>query len=68
MAAAYGALFANDDAESSVQASFEVVFLIGWAPHASQPKPDARGSATKKIGDLPPTAWKPGTGGTFEPA
>ena len=67
MAAAYQAMFANADA--SVRASFEVVFLIGWAPHASQQQPDARGSATAKIGDLPPSSsssWKPAPGGGFD--
>lgn len=65
-AAAYQALFpssAGAGAAGPVKATFEVVFLIGWAPHASQPKPDRRGSATARIGDLPPgpppTTWAP---------
>jgi NADH dehydrogenase [ubiquinone] 1 alpha subcomplex assembly factor 5 len=32
-----------------VEASFEVLFLHGWAPHASQPKPLRPGSATHRL-------------------
>lgn len=34
-----------------VVASFEVLFLHGWAPHASQPKPLAPGSAAQRLAD-----------------
>ena len=34
------------DAAGRVPATFEVVTLTGWAPHASQPKPKPRGSGT----------------------
>jgi SAM-dependent methyltransferase len=34
-----------------VPASFEVLFLHGWRPHPSQPKPIARGSATARLAD-----------------
>ena len=72
MAAAYQAMFPSDDA-AHVKASFEVIYLIGWAPHASQPKPDRRGSATAKIGDVTafpePATYKPdGDGGGFTKA
>ena len=42
------------DAEGNVPASFQVIYLCGWAPHASQQRPLARGSATvslKELGD-----------------
>lgn len=34
------------DAEGRLRATFEVLFLCGWAPHPEQPKPLPRGSAT----------------------
>jgi NADH dehydrogenase [ubiquinone] 1 alpha subcomplex assembly factor 5 len=34
-----------------IAASFEVLFLHGWAPHASQPKPLKPGSATRRLAD-----------------
>ncbi|KAJ8606977.1 hypothetical protein CTAYLR_009281 [Chrysophaeum taylorii] len=61
MAAAYDALYrrrqekasaTSSSSSSSIPATFEVLYLIGWAPAASQPKPLARGSATARIGDL----------------
>lgn len=39
------------DAEGRVPATFEVLFLCGWAPHPSQPKPLPRGSATARLAD-----------------
>ncbi|MDB5488839.1 MAG: SAM-dependent methyltransferase [Reyranella sp.] len=35
-----------------VAASFEVLFLHGWAPHASQPKPLKPGSAAQRLADV----------------
>jgi NADH dehydrogenase [ubiquinone] 1 alpha subcomplex assembly factor 5 len=44
------------DADGRIPASFEILFLCGWAPHASQPKPLPRGSATHRLADaLKPT-------------
>lgn len=40
--AAYRAMFG--DAEGRVPATFQVLFLTGWAPDASQPRPAKRGS------------------------
>ena len=37
------------DADGRIGATFEVVFLSGWAPHPSQPKPLAPGSATARL-------------------
>ena len=34
-----------------VAATFEVLFLHGWAPHASQPKPLKPGSAARRLAD-----------------
>jgi NADH dehydrogenase [ubiquinone] 1 alpha subcomplex assembly factor 5 len=34
-----------------IAASFEVLFLHGWAPHASQPKPLKPGSAARRLAD-----------------
>ncbi len=38
--------------EKDVEATVQVIFGIGWTPHESQQKPDERGSATRKIGDI----------------
>lgn len=38
--------------EKDVEATVQVIFGIGWTPHESQQQPDARGSATKKIGEI----------------
>jgi SAM-dependent methyltransferase len=37
--------------EGKVAASFEIVYLSGWAPHNSQQKPLAPGSATRRIAE-----------------
>jgi len=39
------------DADGRIPATFEVLFLCGWAPHPSQPKPLPRGSATARLAD-----------------
>ncbi|HEV2100190.1 MAG TPA: hypothetical protein VGR45_14860, partial [Stellaceae bacterium] len=38
-------------ADGRVPASFEILFLAGWAPDASQPKPLRPGSATHRLAD-----------------
>jgi SAM-dependent methyltransferase len=38
-------------ADSRVTASFEIVYLMGWAPHESQQKPLAPGSAVRRLAD-----------------
>ena len=35
--------------DGRVPATFELVFLSGWAPHPAQPKPLARGSAERRL-------------------
>ena len=39
------------DTAGRLPATFEVVFLCGWAPHPSQPRPLPRGSATARLAD-----------------
>jgi SAM-dependent methyltransferase len=43
-------------ASGRVMASFEVLFLHGWAPHASQPKPLKPGSAALRLAEALDTA------------
>lgn len=43
----YAARFADPDGR--VRASFEIVWLSGWAPHESQQKPAKPGSATHRL-------------------
>ena len=45
----YGERFA--DADGRIRATFEIVWLSGWAPHESQQKPLAPGSATHRLAD-----------------
>ena len=37
--------------DGRIGADFHVIFLTGWAPHASQPKPLRPGSATARLAD-----------------
>lgn len=39
------------DSEGRVPATFEILYLAGWAPHESQQKPLARGSAQHALAD-----------------
>jgi len=45
----YARRFADPDGR--LRASFEVVWLSGWAPHDSQQKPLKPGSATQRLAD-----------------
>lgn len=45
----YHEQFAESDGR--IHASFEVIFLIGWAPHESQQKPLKPGSAQNRLAD-----------------
>ncbi|HXZ46865.1 MAG TPA: methyltransferase domain-containing protein [Pseudolabrys sp.] len=49
MAAIYAERFA--DADQRVRATFEIVWLSGWAPHESQQKPLKPGSAAQRLAD-----------------
>jgi SAM-dependent methyltransferase len=39
------------DADGKLRATFDIVWLSGWAPHESQPKPLQPGSATTRLAD-----------------
>ncbi len=45
----YAEKFAEPDGR--LAATFEIIFLIGWAPHESQQKPLRPGSAQKSLAD-----------------
>ncbi len=45
----YAARFADPDGR--IRATFEIVWLSGWAPHESQQKPLAPGSARQRLAD-----------------
>ncbi len=45
----YGERFGDPDGR--IPASFEILFLCGWAPHPTQPQPLRRGSATTRLAD-----------------
>ena len=40
------------DADGNIQASFQVIYFIGWSPHESQQVPLQRGTATASLKDL----------------
>lgn len=59
--ALYGERFADPDGR--VRATFELVWLSGWAPHESQQKPLKPGSARASLADaLRPRSGPPGHG------
>jgi len=39
------------DRDGRIRATFEIVWLSGWAPHESQQKPLAPGSARRRLAD-----------------
>lgn len=39
------------DPDGRIRASFEIIFLLGWSPHASQQKPLRPGSAEHRLAD-----------------
>ena len=41
------------DSERRIPATFEMLFLAGWAPHPSRPQPLRRGSATRRLAEAP---------------
>lgn len=40
------------DEEGRVSASFQIIYMTGWAPHESQQKPARRGSGQTGLGDV----------------
>ncbi len=49
VAAAHGAFLSQADPDGRVTETFEIVYLIGWSPDASQPRPARRGSAVASL-------------------
>jgi hypothetical protein len=39
------------DPDGRIRATFEMIWLSGWAPHASQQKPLKPGSAKRRLAD-----------------
>ncbi|PWN27989.1 S-adenosyl-L-methionine-dependent methyltransferase [Jaminaea rosea] len=50
--AIYRALHGNVDGDGTVPATFGIIYLIGWKPDPSQPKPLKRGSAEQNLKDV----------------
>lgn len=50
MMAVYGERFADDDGR--IRATFEIVWLSGWAPHPNQQQPLRPGSAQRRLADV----------------
>mgnify|MGYP000651640196 CR=1 FL=1 len=48
------------DAAGRIPATFEVIYLTGWAPHAAQPKPLAPGSARARLAEALDSRELPG--------
>jgi len=48
--AIYRELYGN--ADGSIPATFQVIYMIGWKPDSSQPKPLERGSANVSMKDI----------------
>jgi SAM-dependent methyltransferase len=61
MTEVYAERFADGDGR--IRATFEIVWLSGWAPHASQQKPLAPGSARLRLADALGTKELPLPGG-----
>ncbi|EAL63531.1 hypothetical protein DDB_G0287769 [Dictyostelium discoideum AX4] len=53
--AIYKHLYGNED-NNSIPATFQIIYLIGWAPHESQQKPLQRGSAKKHFSEISGTS------------
>ncbi len=55
----YAEKFAVPERPDHVTASFEIIYVIGWAPAASQPQPLKPGSATVRLADILGASEKP---------
>jgi NADH dehydrogenase [ubiquinone] 1 alpha subcomplex assembly factor 5 len=42
----------EEENEDGVIATFQIIYMIGWSPHNSQPKPCQRGTAVKSLKDM----------------
>ncbi|MET0269777.1 MAG: methyltransferase domain-containing protein [Sphingomonas sp.] len=49
LAATFAAFAARADADGRVTERFQLLYLTGWAPAPSQPRPAARGSGTRSL-------------------
>jgi NADH dehydrogenase [ubiquinone] 1 alpha subcomplex assembly factor 5 len=49
----------HGDAQGRVPATFQVIFLTGWSPHAAQPKPLRPGAAQARLADALGAEEKP---------
>lgn len=49
-ASIYQSMYAN--ADGSVPATFQVIYMIGWSPHESQQRPLRRGSAQRSMKEI----------------
>jgi SAM-dependent methyltransferase len=68
MAEIYAASFPAADDPARICATFELVFLAGWAPHDSQQKPLRAGSAKTRLADaLNVTEFDPNTPNALHP-
>jgi hypothetical protein len=47
------------EADGRLRATFDIVYLTGWAPHESQPKPLRPGSATARLANALGTSERP---------
>jgi hypothetical protein len=45
--------------DGRIPATFQVIYLTGWAPHESQPKPLRPGSAAARLADALGTTERP---------
>lgn len=50
---------AHGDADGRVPATFQVIYLHAWAPHAAQPKPLKPGAAAQRLADALGTIERP---------
>jgi NADH dehydrogenase [ubiquinone] 1 alpha subcomplex assembly factor 5 len=67
-AAAYHAMFGSDsDAGATVPATFQVIYMAGWAPHSNQQQAKRRGTATVSFADLAEHAAGEDVGGGDKP-
>jgi SAM-dependent methyltransferase len=49
----------HGEADGRVTATFEILYLHGWSPHAGQPRPLRPGSATTRLADALGTTERP---------
>ena len=42
----------DEDGERAIEASMQIIYAVGWTPHASQQQPLERGTATHKVGEI----------------